>query len=181
MLIGFLGKKEAGKTTSAMFWRDMRTAYIQSFASALKDMLVKADIITEQQARSQTKPPHVRELLQKIGTNIIRSQIDEDFWVKKMADKVSTLDALDGRKDVVIDDVRFINEAKFITDRGGVLILIQRPSLENTDTHRSETELEKIRPHYTIINDGSLDDLKNKVEVIMIKCMNTNFPIIGRG
>ena len=71
---------------------------------------------------------------------------------------------------IVIDDVRFLNEAKLINVFNGTLIRIRRPSLEqnkNENLHLSETEQDGILVDYDILNDGSLDDLQKKMFGIM--------------
>jgi len=45
----------------------------------------------------------------------------------------------------IITDVRFSNEADAVTDRGGFLIKIDRPSTRHKDFHESETSIDLIK------------------------------------
>lgn len=59
-----------------------------------------------------------------------------------------------------ITDVRFLNEAQAIKDRGGKIIRIIRG--ESSDQHQSELEMEFIEPDFTIENKGSLKEFIKK-------------------
>lgn len=98
-----------------------------------------------------------RKLLQFVGTDIARNLCGTNFWVDKL--KVTS------NSNIVVTDVRFPNEADKIRELGGVVITVERPGLESTDTHISE-QLPCIGD-YTIINDSTLDDLANKVEELL--------------
>ena len=80
----------------------------------------------------------------------------------------------------IISDTRFPNELKAIKDRGGITIRIIRPDfVENTLTgekfpvkvhrqeHESETALDNSEFDYEILNDGTIADLRDKVEAIL--------------
>jgi len=60
---------------------------------------------------------------------------------------------------VVVDDLRFPNEAKFVKEQGGVIIQILRPDLpESLDGHASEKYWEEIDPDYVVYNEGTPDN-----------------------
>lgn len=101
--------------------------------------------------------PECRRVLQWWGTEYRRAQ-DPDYWVNYLFRHVS----LEGP--VVISDVRFLNEAKRIRQEGGQLWRVHRPGYKS-DGHKSEKELEQIRPDYEIYNDGDLQDLAKQVIV----------------
>jgi len=70
----------------------------------------------------------------------------------------------------IISDVRFPNEAKSIKDREGVLIRIIRPLTEDKiiSNHESENALDHYNDwDYVINNDGSIEDLYHKVEIVL--------------
>lgn len=176
MIIGFMGRKCSGKTTSAMFWKEKEAAYLKAFGDELKEMMINANLLTRAQAYGEEK--HLKEnrdLLKKVGTDLVREQIDPDFWVKKMEEKIDASEFLN-KRDTLIHDVRFRNEAEMIKRRRGVLILLQRPSLVDQDNHRSETEFASIYPDYCIINDGGLEDLRTSVHNIMEKIKRSPIP-----
>lgn len=58
-------------------------------------------------------------LLQRIGME--RRQQDENYWIKRAFEKIQPNHDI-----VVIPDVRYKNEARFIKDQGGYLISINR-------------------------------------------------------
>ncbi len=68
----------------------------------------------------------------------------------------------------VITDLRFPNELKAIEDRKGITIRLQK----STDTnigHESETALDTAKFSYVITNDGTIEELIEKVKEILIK------------
>jgi hypothetical protein len=67
---------------------------------------------------------------------------------------------------IVISDVRFIHEANEIKNRGGYLIKIIR-NTNLIDTHISETGIDSLPYDKLIDNNGTLDELNDKVNNIM--------------
>lgn len=64
----------------------------------------------------------------------------------------------------IITDVRFPNEAEAIRAAGGIVFKVVRPSLGvSDDEHPSETSVDLIEADHTIINDGTLADLRTKL------------------
>lgn len=67
----------------------------------------------------------------------------------------------------IIADVRFHNEAKAIKKHNGILVKIDRGIesmlTESQREHQSETELEMIKPDYTIDNNFDLNNLNYNV------------------
>lgn len=101
----------------------------------------------------------VRKMLQRIGTEAMRKQIHPDVWVNALfADYLPQVFTSDNRMterwpDWIITDVRFPNEAKAIKDRNGILIRINRQTIESVtseffhgiegvEQHPSETSLD---------------------------------------
>jgi hypothetical protein len=66
----------------------------------------------------------------------------------------------------VIDDVRFLNEATMIKETQGILIYINRPFAAK-DLHRSETEMELIKPDWSVLNHTDLDGLFERTDSIL--------------
>ena len=102
-----------------------------------------------------------RHMMQTLGTEWGRACIHPDFWVMIARAKAERILA-DGRS-VVIDDVRFTNEAAMIRDLDGELWRIERPGVIYSGDHSSEGGLEGITPDRVIVNDGSIDQLKEKI------------------
>lgn len=96
-----------------------------------------------------------RKMMQFWGTEYRRAQ-NENYWNEKMMEMVG-----DVKEDtpIIIDDVRFKDEAELIKTLGGTIIKIKRDT-GITDDHRSEIEQEMIRPFITIDNCRGLDELE---------------------
>jgi len=65
----------------------------------------------------------------------------------------------------IISDLRFLNEAKAIKDRYGIIIKLKRTKSESS--HSSETELSQIEPDFEIDNTGTLAETYNKLKIIL--------------
>lgn len=115
----------------------------------------------------------VREFLQKLGTDAVRHGLHENTWVnalfanyrdkdEEIRDGHVRIDLL--KSNWIITDTRFLNEANAIKERGGIVVRIDRPGVGPVNKHKSETELDHYDFDYRIVNDGSLEDLENKVK-----------------
>ena len=104
----------------------------------------------------------VREVLQFVGTELFRTQMDPDIWVKSVYRKKYCDNDI-----VIVADCRFPNEAEFAA-KHGILINVQRDTGLENDGHASETALDDYSGyHYVIDNNGSFMDLKaNLIEIL---------------
>jgi len=116
-----------------------------------------------------------RRMLQLLGTECGRQIIHPNIWcnmLMKEYDKKQIKWTPDGptyvehKKNWIITDVRFPNEAKAITDRGGIVIKVVRDT-SSKDLHESETALNNYKFDYIIDNNGNLDDLNIKVGLML--------------
>ena len=147
-LIGFTGMAYNGKSTAANFLVDLGYTKL-SFSNAVKEMAIKYFKVSKEDAYIN-KPPHVRTILQGIGS-MMREETHPDFWATKALSKCTDASIL-----YTIDDVRYINEAKMIKQARGILIRIVCPDTPLALTgeaanHLSETEQDTIDVDYTII------------------------------
>jgi len=73
----------------------------------------------------------------------------------------------------IITDMRFPNEMEAIELREGITIRVVRPDMNSLQAmipaHASETALDNSEFDYEIINDGTIEDLIEKVKEILIK------------
>lgn len=120
-------------------------------------------------------PMTVRDLLQKLGTDAMRNGLHENVWVNALMadykmhkehfnDIANGRETGDGYPNWIITDTRFPNEAQAIKEKGGVVIKVERPGVGPVNDHPSEVALKDYSFDYIINNDGSLDDLKEKVK-----------------
>ena len=103
---------------------------------------------------------NVRELLQYIGTDVIRAY-HNDWHVEQIAKMI------DNDEKYVIDDVRFPNEKNMIDSLGGVCWFVVRPKIDNVSNHESETSISWKDFDNVIINDGTREDLVKNWLMIM--------------
>ena len=106
-----------------------------------------------------------RQMMQTLGTEWGRSCIHPELWVMVAAGAVEQQRKL-GR-DVVIDDVRFPNEAEMIRRLGGELWLVDRPGVVYEGDHASEGALADVVPDAVINNRGSLEQLREVVAALL--------------
>lgn len=109
----------------------------------------------------------VRRLLQVFGTEVCRSLFGFDCWIRVAQARID--DALEfsramGTPDpnFAVTDVRFLNEAHWIKDNGGLLIHVRRNE-EAQVTHQSEALEAAKLADFTIENNGSVEDLHRAV------------------
>jgi len=102
-----------------------------------------------------------RHMMQTLGTEWGRACIHPDFWVKIARAKTQRI--INDGVSVVIDDVRFPNEAAMVFELGGELWRIERPGVAYNGDHSSEGGLEDITPDRVIVNDGTITQLKENI------------------
>ena len=85
-----------------------------------------------------------------------------DYWLTR-AEQARVAAIFDGHQAQLWTDVRYPNEADWVRSRGGMLWRIVRPGLEQDRSHDSETAADRIEADATILNAGSLDELRMRV------------------
>lgn len=166
------GKANSGKDTSC----DLINNYVKiknkksinlQFSSYIK-MYVKA--ISGWDGSEDTKP---RTLLQMLGTDIIRAKIDNNFFIERI---IGDIKVYSYYFDVItISDARFPEEIESIYKEftNVFRIRIERPDfVSNLDckekSHRTEIALDDYNGYdYVVINDGTIEDLNNKLKNII--------------
>lgn len=168
-IVGFTGLKRSGKDTCAEYLVKKYGYDCYSFAKPLKDMIAVLlncvdgnDIYYTELHKEEVIPginASYRKLTQTIGTEWGRHIIDDNIWVNMLAANTEYV------QDVVISDVRFDNEAKWIKNNGGIIIKVTRPVLKGSkDNHPSEQGIDESYIDHNIINDGTIDSLYNKLD-----------------
>lgn len=166
-MIGFVGRKGAGKDTAAgllaqLAWDRYRLDLRRvAFADPLKDLCadifhaaygVPGEFFHGTQAEKETPLNEYglsvtgRQILQHMGTEGLRALAPDIHVRLAFARNVSLI--CDG---YLYTDVRFPDEAAAIRSKGGVLVRLTRAA-DGCDTHASEAGVENIRCDYVLDN-----------------------------
>lgn len=161
-IIGITGLAGSGKDTIADHLILKHGFVRYGFSDPLKAML---DVIGVDCRTRETKevPDSLlgvspRRMMQTLGTEWGRS-LHPDFWLL-LADV-----AVRGRSAVVVPDVRFVNEAKWIKKNGGQIWRVLRPNLAAVESHSSESGLPDVLVDHTFLNISSIDHLLSRVTI----------------
>lgn len=118
---------------------------------------------TEWQGTEHWVEMTVREFLQKLGTDGLRTGLHTNVWVNAlMADYEGLYDIDTDRTTYpnwIITDTRFPNEAQAIKNAGGIVIRIDRPGVTAVNAHPSETALDNWKFDHKIMNGSDLTSL----------------------
>lgn len=163
-LIGMTGLAGSGKSEVAKILEKSREATTVSFAAPLKMML---SILVPAGTLKTDRPPVLcgktyREALQTLGTDWGRDMIGKDIWCNAAMMAIDRIHKLDPDHLVIIDDVRFDNEAELIVQKGGIVIGIERPNLVAMQ-HASEAGVSDHLKVGTIHNNGTVQELEEAV------------------
>ena len=118
----------------------------------------------------ETKP---RDLLIHLGTDIIRNKIDPNFHINRLVQDIEVLSYF--YDTFIVSDVRFPVEIEKVKEKYNdvITVKIERDSEELTDSQKAnitETALDDFNDYDIVIdNNGTLEDLKNKVPEIIQK------------
>jgi energy-coupling factor transporter ATP-binding protein EcfA2 len=122
-----------------------------------------ADWFTLLRSECQADPKLLtaRHVLQTLGTEFGRANLGPDVWVNRALRLIDRTDC----SVAIITDVRFDNEARAIVDAGGVVINVRRLVAEAAPvTHESEQGINPDLVRATVLNAGTIEDLRNEVQ-----------------
>lgn len=156
-IIGFTGYKRSGKDTAASFFHEYlpHSKYaIKTFSFAFN---VKKEVAahigqTVEWVEANKLNPVIRHLLQWYGTEYAKELRGTDVWIKELELEMAKIE---GPTIILIPDVRFLEEAAWISSKKGVVIRVEKQGQVNEDLHSSETELDKIRADFRLFNNGT--------------------------
>jgi len=199
MIIGLIGQKRVGKDTVASIIKEFDNEYkCMALADPIKDIARIMFNFSEKQLYDAEKDIidnkwniKPREFFEQFGTDIMQFDIykylpalesrvpQRKFWV------LSLLSKLEKNDKVIITDIRGQHELEEVIkfDPHAKFIRIIRPTGNNNNdlvdktniqlqTHITQMEPNQIGEEYiteTIINDGTIKDLKEKVKKILDK------------
>lgn len=140
-IIAFTGLAGSGKSYAAK-WFKLRTGYHYtefSFSSTIKRIACEI-------GWDGNKDKNGRRLLQEIGT--AGRRYSKDTWLRFMPKD----------KPLIIDDLRYTNEADAIRQFDSSIIRVIRPGLVPAK-HSSERGQSRIKVDFSIPNDGRIEEL----------------------
>lgn len=170
ILIG--GKARSGKDTIMSYLKskyelDNKKVINLQISSYIKEYAKK---ISNWDGSDETKP---RELLQELGTDIIRKNIDNLFFINRIIEDIKVYSYFFDV--IIISDIRFPIEIDSIKSKysNTISIGVKRPNINiltsNEESHITETSLDNYNNFdYTILNDKDLSELeKNTYKIYM--------------
>jgi len=170
-ILGLTGYKQSGKSTLAMVARTDFNFRPMAFADELKEIVGNLwPAFSDAQLYGELKEEVVkeygrsaREVLQVVGTDLFRTY-DPDVWVRALRATIKAyynqMGPTSGRT-IVIDDIRFDNEAALIHELGGEVWEVRRRAKGGrlgADHHPSEQGLIEVTPNMVILNSFGLDE-----------------------
>lgn len=165
-LVGITGAAGSGKDVAANFLQTRFNFYQYKLAQPIKDGICAMFGLEPSVWESDEKewlvpglPASPRMMAQTLGTEWGRELITPEIWVRQLQREWYNI-LQDGAHvrggngpALVVSDVRFDNEAHWITDRGGVVIRIDRPLATNVRAHVSEEGVSEAYIDSVIDND----------------------------
>jgi hypothetical protein len=117
-----------------------------------------------------------RYVMQYFATDLFRNKFHPDIWVKIVENELNKLLEQGTNQNIVISDCRFENEINMIIRLGGKIIQVYRDPPywfhkyrqgENPNEiryiHRSEIEWIRCYRDYDVENDGTIEELHQKI------------------
>lgn len=174
--IALAGPAAVGKTTIATILQHEFGYSRVSFASPIKNLLFQAYGTDHKDARivvfdrtGAAKTTTIGVLCQMLGTEAIRNNVDQAFWLRCMESQLK-----ETLRPWVIDDLRFRNEAKWAEYNGFHVVRLARerePRPDGRDpAHQSEIEATTINTKIIIPNVGTpLQTTRELVRILAIE------------
>lgn len=181
-VIGVAGFAQSGKDTTGQFLIDAHGFTRVSFADAVRETLyalnplisLSTSNLCASSARLQVlvdglgweaaknSYTEIRELLQRMGTEVGRELIHPEVWVQIAKRKAEKILADGGR--VVFTDVRFENEAAVIHQMGGQIVRVHRNGVSSVNNHKSDQPLPDEYVDIELDNSGTIQTLHDNIE-----------------
>ena len=168
-LIALTGAAGSGKSTVAKHLSNQQIPFARTkFSGTLKKMLMQIPNVTIDMIEGELKeePQELfggktpREVMQTLGTEWGRDSVYSKIWLDSWERSICDLTY------VVVEDLRYLNEAELVKNRGGEIWRIKRPDYQ-CNGHISETEMEGIEPDLTIRNSGSVKELHAMIDSVL--------------
>ena len=163
------GRARSGKTETAKiienYYKEKKCITI-SFAYYLKDYIKR---ITGWDGNEDTKP---RELLQKLGIELIKNKIDSKLLINRILQDIEVFSYF--YDIIIISDARLIDEIESIREKypNSVCIRVNRKNLDNGLTneekmHITEIGLDNYNNFDYTVNNSNYEDLVKEIENVL--------------
>jgi|SRR5690606_4006020 len=176
LLVGLSGKAGAGKDSLARFLVQDHGFVRIALADPVREALYRLDPLIGEGSTCLTdavdsfgwdrikRNPEVRGLMQRMGTEVGREMFGAEFWTDLAVERIAY--ALHHRRNVVVTDVRFVDEAERLRNIGGQIVRIERPDLEPVNDHPSETDLDEYLADYRLVNRAYAELPRKAAELV---------------
>lgn len=185
MIVLLSGRKRSGKDSAARVLIEKLGFERYAFADPIKVACKEIFLLNDRQLDGDLKEVvdprwgiSPRRIFQLFGTDLMREHLGvlhseysevtgEGLWVKRFLEYYEI-----HPWHYVVTDTRFPNELKMVREyfKGKeevVSIRIERDSIDKSDNHSSEVQIDNLDVDYSITNNSSLQDLYDKVESIV--------------
>ena len=174
-IIGLAGPKGVGKSTvakqlSEKLEAEFKTVQVRSFADPIRDAARAIGFSSKQLSdpvTKEVKDPTLgispRAFMQGLGFMRLHN---ESVYVDIMRQRLALEQPFDEILYVVIDDVRFDNEAKWINENGGKVFELVRRGVDYTYEHASEHPIDADLPCGPVLNhcaDKAADSILSSI------------------
>ena len=184
-VVALTGSKGSGKDTVGQLITDAFGGQTIAFADPIKNVVehifqlpVQGVGLEDHQAYDQFKRTRMtfdlpkfnmmsieaRHVVREIG--MLMREYDDKQFNKYVKEKIES----DPNKIWVVTDLRFDNEYTMLKSIGAKVVKITRPAY-TYDGHITEREFNDSLVDYTLMNDGSLDYLKIRTDIVMNQIM----------
>lgn len=177
LLLGLTGPRGAGKDTAAAYLEDHYAFAATAFADPILDMLgalaqhvdVDGAWLVERALKEQPMPVlarSYRELARSLGQAWGRGELGPQWWVRIVHHKWTQARARGDN--LVVTDVRYLNEAAWLRINGGHLVGLQRDGCAfAAHEHGSEFEAAQLQPEHVITNHSTHAHLHDQLDVLI--------------
>jgi len=164
------GKARHGKTTVANYINELLgNCAITSYSRYIK---MYASDVSDWDGTDENKP---RRFLQDIGNFVRNGIFDDEFFIRRIDEDIKVYALY--KNNAIVDDARLPMEIDYFKERYSNVysIRVVRSNFDNglsikEKHHETEVALDNYSNYdYTIVNDGSLSDLRDKVD----KCLES--------
>jgi len=173
ILIGLCGQMGSGKSFVAEYLQEKYSFKRFRISGKMREIAIDLDI----------EP--TRDFLQGIGK--FMREYDDDVWIKYLSKRI-----LNEKGNIVVDDIRRINEIKFLKPLGFLIIRIDSSEIERKSrieqrtgekipedewlrwqNHITEIQVKDIPVDIVINNNGTVETLKSEIDLLMTKLMSS--------